>query len=122
MVMETAPASSEARAPKITREKRSRPDSSVPNQCARDGGLRMAVQLCWAGSYGAIRGAKIAISTNRTMTTRPRIALLRFNRRRHARAPGLSSANSTRGALRTAMGSAPEPGIDEHVGDVGQQV
>ena len=50
MEMETTPASSEARAPKITRENRSRPNSSVPNQCCAEGGLRIEVQLCWAGS------------------------------------------------------------------------
>ena len=39
---ETTPASRLARAPKITRDSTSRPFSSVPIQCARDGALRMA--------------------------------------------------------------------------------
>ena len=48
--IDTTPASIEARAPKMTRANKSRPDSSVPNQCCGDGGLRISVQLCCAGS------------------------------------------------------------------------
>ena len=45
MPTEIAPASSEARAPKITRARMSRPRSSVPNQCSAEGGLRTSDQL-----------------------------------------------------------------------------
>ena len=50
MPTETAPASSEARAPQMTRVSTSRPISSVPNQCSAEGGLRTAVQLVAIGS------------------------------------------------------------------------
>ena len=45
MHTEITPASSEARAPKITRERMSRPASSVPSQCNAFGGLRTSDQL-----------------------------------------------------------------------------
>ena len=47
---ETTPASSDARAPKTTRENTSRPFSSVPIQCCAEGALRIAVQLVCTGS------------------------------------------------------------------------
>ena len=50
MPTEMTPAISEARAPKMTRARISRPTSSVPNQCSADGGLRTDVQLCAIGS------------------------------------------------------------------------
>ncbi len=49
---ETTPASKLARAPKITRDRTSRPFSSVPIQCSADGALRIAVQDVAIGSYG----------------------------------------------------------------------
>src|SRR5437588_579118 len=54
------PTSIEMRAPKITREKMSRPTSSVPNQCAADGGIKRDGRLSAAGSCGASSGANIA--------------------------------------------------------------
>ena len=50
---ETTPASIEARAPYSTRDSTSRPFSSVPNQCAAEGALRIAVQEVASGSDGA---------------------------------------------------------------------
>ena len=60
MSTETTPASSDARAPQMTRDSTSRPISSVPNQCAADGALRIALQLVASGSYGATTGASNA--------------------------------------------------------------
>src|SRR5580693_3378124 len=54
----------------MTRERMSRPSSSVPNQCADDGESRRAGRLIEAGSWGAIQGAKRAkITKIRTNTT-----------------------------------------------------
>ena len=50
MVTAMTPADSDARAPQITRLSRSRPTSSVPNQCAALGALRTAAQLVASGS------------------------------------------------------------------------
>src|SRR5580658_9226499 len=52
----------------MTRERMSRPSSSVPNQCADDGGSRRAGRLIEAGSCGAIQGANSAKIT-KTMTS-----------------------------------------------------
>ena len=66
------------RAPYSTREKTSRPSSSVPNQFAADGPARMA-NFCASGFCGAMSGAKIAITAHAPMTTRP----VRASGRRH---------------------------------------
>src|SRR5205809_689987 len=79
---ETTPASSDARAPNITRDATSRPISSVPNQCSRLGGLRIAPQLVASGSYGATSGANNASATKRAMTASPNAAKRRRNNRR----------------------------------------
>ena len=50
MPTDTSPALSEARAPQMMRLSTSRPTSSVPSQCAHDGGLRTALQLVAMGS------------------------------------------------------------------------
>ena len=50
MKTDTTPASIEARVPQITRDSTSRPSSSVPNQCARFGALRIAPQSVASGS------------------------------------------------------------------------
>jgi hypothetical protein len=65
---------SEIRAPKITRDRISRPNSSVPNQCAAEGELRRCERLIAAGSAGARCGAKIAALTNTNSTTTPKSA------------------------------------------------
>src|SRR5579864_2872560 len=52
----------------------SRPSSSVPNQCADDGGPRRAGKLIDAGSRGAIHGANRAKITKITTNTTPAAA------------------------------------------------
>ena len=86
---ETTPASRLARAPKITREKTSRPFSSVPIQCSSDGALRIVVHDVAIGSYGAISGASAATPMNSTMTARPATATGRCRNRRSASRAGL---------------------------------
>src|SRR5271169_7183080 len=54
----------------MTRERMSRPSSSVPNQCADDGESRRAGRWIDAGSCGAIQGANRAkIRKTATNTT-----------------------------------------------------
>ena len=74
------------RAPYSTRRNTSRPSSSVPNQCAADGAARIA-NFCASGLYGAISGAKIAISTQTPITARPTRASGRRHGDRRQRAP-----------------------------------
>ena len=62
---EMTPASSEARAPQIMREKMSRPSSSVPSQCAADGALRIAAKLVGDGSGIGSTGARSASSAKK---------------------------------------------------------
>ena len=50
MDTEITPAESEARVPQMTRDSRSRPTSSVPNQCALPGALRTMEKLVCSGS------------------------------------------------------------------------
>src|ERR1700680_198712 len=49
----------------------SRPSSSVPNQCADDGGSRRVGRWIDAGSCGAIQGANRAKMTKTTTSTAP---------------------------------------------------
>src|SRR6266550_9535271 len=54
----------------MRRERMSRPNSSVPHQCAEDGRDRRVGKSMWAGSWGAIQGANRAkITKMRTRTT-----------------------------------------------------
>ena len=53
------------------RERMSRPSSSVPNQCSRDGVSRRAGRLMEAGSCAAIQGANRAKITKMTTNTTP---------------------------------------------------
>src|SRR5215469_8086931 len=52
----------------------SRPSSSVPNQCGRDGELSRSGRLMAAGSWGAIHGANTAKITKRMTSTTPAAA------------------------------------------------
>ena len=92
-------------APNSTREKTSRPSSSVPNQCAPDGAARIA-NFCASGFCGAISGAKSAITAHAPMTIRPVSA----SGRRHGNGvPGRSRrrrAESTAAAARRVQGCA----------------
>src|SRR5215469_17520019 len=52
----------------------SRPSSSVPNQCGRDGEWSRSGRLIAAGSWGAIHGANTAKITKRMTSTTPAAA------------------------------------------------
>ena len=56
--IEKTPACIEMREPHTTRERPSRPRSSVPKGCAHDGGLRILLQSVRTGSMLAIHGAR----------------------------------------------------------------
>src|SRR5207249_10424951 len=58
----------------MTRERMSRPSSSVPNQCAVQGEESRVGSSMWAGSCGAIQGAKRAKITKITTNTTPMAA------------------------------------------------
>src|SRR5271154_7318816 len=90
---DTIPARSDALVPHTTRESTSRPISSVPNQCAALGALRIALQLVVNGSYGATSGASNASSTKKTTTPSATIAPCRRARRLSARQPGEAGEN-----------------------------
>ena len=49
----------------------SRPSSSVPHQWLEEGGESRVGRSIWAGSCGAIQGAKMAKITNMTAKTAP---------------------------------------------------
>src|SRR6185437_898847 len=110
----------------MTRLRMSRPSSSVPNQCSADGGLRTNDQLVATGSYGAISDANRASRIKLAITASPTTAPLRRNSRRSARRVGLSSSSTAAiGMVERAasvMRLCPQPGIDEDIGDVGDQV
>jgi hypothetical protein len=83
--MENTPACIEMRAPHTTREKPSRPRSSVPKGCAHDGALRILAQSVRTGSLVAIHGAASAMTTKSVTTTAPAIAAGRRRPTRQAR-------------------------------------
>src|SRR5258708_4499346 len=66
-----SPTDSETREPKITRDRTSRPTSSVPNGCAADGGSSATAPLTAVGSYGARSGAKIATAARKSTSAPP---------------------------------------------------
>ena len=79
---EMTPASSDARAPQIMRERMSRPRSSVPSQYSVEGALRIADQLVALGSGIGSSGAKTASSVKKTMMMQPaRAPLFAFSLR-----------------------------------------
>src|SRR5579864_9068098 len=55
----------------MTRERISRPNSSVPSQCADEGELNLVGSSIAAGSCGAIQGANTANMTNTRTSTTP---------------------------------------------------
>src|SRR3954471_17205514 len=71
-------------------------------------------------------GASSAIPTNNVIITSPNTAALRLNKRRRARRAGLSSSSAcamgAAGRAASVMSLAPQPRIDEDVGDIGNQV
>src|SRR5438309_5879063 len=68
----------------MTRDRMSRPSSSVPNQCSAEGRMRRRGRSMCAGSNGAISGAKIAKTMNKETRNMPIVAsgLLRAAERR----------------------------------------
>src|SRR2546429_3330686 len=70
----------------MTREKMSRPNSSVPKRCARDGASSWLVNACSTGSNGASTGAKTAAAITPATIAAPATKLLCANSRRHERA------------------------------------
>src|SRR6266705_1552468 len=70
-----APTESETREPHITRERTSRPRSSVPSQCPGLGGMSESVTLTFVGSNGASHGANTAITTHASTIAPPTIIL-----------------------------------------------
>src|SRR5437588_2787118 len=68
------PTNKEIRAPQISRERMSRPSSSVPHQCCAEGVYKRFGRSMCAGSCGAIQGAKIAEKTKIDTNTTPTAA------------------------------------------------
>ena len=68
MLTEMTPTESDTREPQRTREKTSRPRSSVPRRWPGLGGWSWSGMLTLIGSYGAMSGAKAA--TNRRIARR----------------------------------------------------
>src|SRR5437867_3918607 len=58
----------------MRRERMSRPNSSVPHQWSEDGRERRVGKSIWAGSWGAIQGAKRAKITKMKTRTTPIVA------------------------------------------------
>ena len=104
--MDTTPACIEMRAPQMTRDRLSRPRSSVPKGCAQLGGFRIVLQLVAFGSAGASHGAASATTTNASTTTVPTTAGGRRARRRQAsrrrspRIPGRAARGRQHGGRR----------------------
>src|SRR3990170_4651941 len=69
--IEKPPACIEMRLPQTTRERLSRPRSSVPNGFAQVGALRILPQSVRSGSVVAIHGAPIAVVTKIRTTMHP---------------------------------------------------
>src|SRR5438552_2813321 len=121
------------RPPKRSRDRLSRPRSSVPRRWARDGPRNMLTTSMASGLWGASRGAKIATAkmpattsrlsspTGRRTSSRSREA--RASRRRR-RAPAARSAVTTALILRRDLHPFfhPNAGIEEPVGQVRDQV
>src|SRR6266446_5365915 len=95
--IEKTPACIEMRAPQTTREKVSRPRSSVPNGCAQVGALRICFQSPWIGSTVAIHGAALAVAMNTSTITAPAADVRRRRARRHARRQGPAAASAAAG-------------------------
>src|ERR1700736_5163116 len=87
----------------MMRERMSRPSSSLPNQCAAEGGSRRVGRLIAAGSWGAIQGAKIANSTKIDTNTTPVAArgLWRAGRRDEMAGGDITTKSLLQSALRT---------------------
>src|SRR3989442_15818994 len=99
----------------MTREKMSRPNSSVPNGCAVDGASNWLVNACSMGSKGASAGANAAAATTPVTMIAPATKLECANSRRHERAArrrDVRRATVPAGAISLV----PEPGDQVDVG------
>src|SRR5215510_3870968 len=85
--IERTPASKETWAPQMTRDRTSRPRSSVPSQLRASAGLRILDQFVAWGLLGASQGAKRAVVTKTTIITAPMSAGRRRIKRRSTRRP-----------------------------------
>src|SRR2546422_9081265 len=90
----------------MTREKMSRPNSSVPNGCAVDGASNWLVNACSMGSKGASAGANAAAATTPVTMIAPATKLECANSRRHERA---ARRREVRRATVPAVGVSPAP-------------
>src|SRR3981081_3311578 len=90
----------------MTRPKTSRPSSSVPNQCGKDGGLPATAQLGPLGTYGNNTGTSNAART-------PARAFQRL---------GMGAADRRRMDDGISHGSRPQSWIDQDIGEIRHQV
>src|SRR5688500_15232789 len=129
--IEKTPACIEMRAPHTTREKPSRPRSSVPKGCAALGAFRSLPQSVRVGSLVAIQGAPTAITTKSATTKAPAIAAGRRRPTRHARhsrplraAGAVVSSGSAYAVASGAIGGTADadPRVEHRVGHVDEEV
>ena len=73
MLTEMTPTESDTRLPQMTRERTSRPRSSVPRKCAPLGGRSESATFTLIGSYGATSGANAARKSQMKTSAPPRI-------------------------------------------------
>src|SRR5579859_3404340 len=93
----------------MTREKMSRPNSSVPKRCTHDGGRSWSAKDWSIGLYGAMNRAKRLAPTTTATTTRPMIRFGLRTIRRHDSAAARRRGSGVRSAEGLA-GTAPASG------------
>src|SRR2546426_11393105 len=105
----------------MTREKMSRPNSSVPNGCTRDGASNWLVNACSMGSTGASAGANAAAAMTPVTMIAPATKLECVNSRRHERA---ARRRDVRRATvpAVAISLVPDPRIQIDVEHVDKQI
>src|SRR5471030_2368721 len=119
---ETQPAISEVRAPQNRRDKISRPSSSVPSQCRREGALRTAIKSALIGSKGKIHGASNASSAKNSTNTAPITAVLLLMNLRNIRLGSRAGSDVVTEITETLMSGSPHTWVNQHIQYVGQQV
>src|SRR5882757_4600413 len=102
----------------MVREKTSRPNWSVPNHQRSEGGRRRLTGESLNGSWVASSGANTAITIRMASSTPPKATV---GLRRMAVASEKRRSGRARSSVMTAM-SVPDPGIEEGVRDVDDQV
>src|SRR6266550_8986929 len=115
-----SPTISETRAPWTVRENTSRPNWSVPNQNRSDGGRSRLIGACRNGS-ATNQGPMIAIATRTASSAAP----TKMVGLRRIAVAALVSGDATSVAAAVAesvTGLIPDAGIEEHVGDIDNQV